>query len=122
MTDDIIMVSFSMLYAGVCPVATLLIFVYFCITTRLEEYQDLNIYSRPAAIKKPSMALWGSCIEIIVIFIVILNSLMLYIVSPSFRAMLGNLDGAIAVLSVFGIEHLLIAFLVFMKFRISDIP
>jgi hypothetical protein len=38
MTDDLIMVSFSMLYAGVCPLATLLIFVYFCITAKFEEY------------------------------------------------------------------------------------
>jgi hypothetical protein len=47
---------------------------------------------------------------------------MLYIVSPSFKKALGEIPEELKTILVFGIEHLLIAFLLSLKFGISDIP
>jgi hypothetical protein len=121
MANDIIMVSFSMLYCGVCPLATLLIFGYFCITQRLEEFQDLNVFTRPVAVQKPIMGIFGSIVELLVVFIIVLNSLMLYIVSPSFKKFLPE-NQILQLLTVFGIEHILIVFLMVLRIGIDDVP
>ena len=41
------MIAFSMLYAGICPAATLIVFVYFIIDTKLARYTDMYCMQRP---------------------------------------------------------------------------
>jgi hypothetical protein len=41
-TERMQLVGFSMLYAGVCPLATLVVFVYFIFDNYLMMYCDIN--------------------------------------------------------------------------------
>ena len=41
LTEKYQMVSFSMLYCGICPPATLVVFIYFLLDSKLGRYTDM---------------------------------------------------------------------------------
>ena len=46
-TENYQMLTFSMLYCGVCPAATLIVFVYFMVECKLNRYADMYCFQRP---------------------------------------------------------------------------
>ena len=47
LTDRYQMVAFSMLYCGICPPSTLIVFIYFIIDNTLTRYMDMYWMQRP---------------------------------------------------------------------------
>ena len=47
LTENYQMVAFSILYAGICPGATLAAFIYFMVDTTLARYSDMYVMQRP---------------------------------------------------------------------------
>jgi len=86
--DKMIMLSFGLLYVGVCPAATILVFIYFAINNALTLYEDLFCFLRPIVNHRPTTSGFTELLEGMVIALVILNTFMLYTLSPSFRELI----------------------------------
>lgn len=125
------MLSFSLLYVGVCPAATALVFCYFLIVNYLDKHEDLYCFLRPIAYHRPTTSVFTANLESIVVAIVILNTFTLYNLSPSFNIILQKTSGyeegdsrggANAFWILFGMEHLVIALILCAKTMIPDMP
>jgi hypothetical protein len=88
--DNMLIFAFSMMYSGVCPIATFLCLLYFLV----ESFMDGKLYyfwlQRSHEPCNIGMNLWMKVLEYMIFLIVIMNSIIVYTVSVSFKDILSQ--------------------------------
>lgn len=112
-----------MLYSSVCPLATVIVFFYFCLQNKLMLYSSCYFIQRKLASSKMTASGWMKILEVLTIITVILSSFMLFLVSTPLKKFLERYTvPANEPWIIVGIEHLLLAILAFFKIVVKDIP
>ena len=118
-----------MLYAGVCPAATLIIYAYFLVQNKADEFNQMYYRFRKIVSQRATTNASTALFETVVILVVVLNCLILYIVSPSFNAILDTFCSTNPeeanirqIFAVVCIEHILLLMIVITKKFIPDMP
>lgn len=127
MTERMQLVGFAMLYAGICPLATLIIVVYFMFDNALMRYSESNYQQRPLQTNMVSLgANWIFYLEVVTGIVTITNTFLLFFVSSTFKDFLKNNLGIRGnnhqLWLILGVEHALLGFLLFLKSYIADFP
>ena len=119
------MLGFGMLYAGICPAATLVVFLYFLADIWMMRYTDMYCIQRPVLRKAHSIGSWNTIAEFIVGAVIVVNAVMLYALSESLEEELETRFGFGAVNRlwvVIGAEHIIFLGLIIIKVGIPDMP
>jgi len=82
--NRLVMLSLGMLYAGMCPLATIVIFLYLVIQSKVDETNAYYYQFRNLSSQRVSTHVQTLLLDLIVFTVVILNSIVLYIASPTF--------------------------------------
>lgn len=119
--------GFAMLYAGICPLATLIICVYFMFDNALMRYSESNYQQRPMQKNMVSLgSAWINYLEVVTGIVTITNTFLLFFVSSAFKDFLKNNLGISGknqqLWLILGVEHGLLALLLFVKAGIADFP
>lgn len=128
MCERLQLISFSMLYAGVCPVATPILLVYQVMDNWLMKQVDTKFIQRPVQKNMKSLndAGWLTYLEIVTVLVAISNTFLLFIVSRAFRELLMLLFKTYSTTQQFvfvvAAEHGLLFLVVGLKALIPDFP
>ena len=123
-TSRFLMLSFGMLYAGICPLATLVVFVYFLIDIWLMRLTDMYCIQRPIARNQQTIGPWITVAEFMIGAVIVVNSVMLYLLSQTLQDDLEErgLSETGRIWLVVGVEHFIFFGLVMVKVGIQDKP
>lgn len=117
--------SLSILYAGICPLATVVCFGFYIIDAIIERYIFCYVCKRETPIVDARSFIWTSFAEIIIVANVISNSLLLYVATISYDTMFitwFKVKDSEILWYVLLIEHIVIAIQIGIKFVIPDMP
>ena len=70
-----------MFYAGICPIGTAIVFLYFIADEFMARYTDCYCMQRPLQENQMSLGTWIGVVEFLVGVVTISNSLVLFVVS-----------------------------------------
>jgi hypothetical protein len=90
LVDNMLIFAFSMMYSGVCPIATFVCLLYFVFISYMDEKLLTFWIQRSFEPYNIGMDLWMKVVEFMVFFIVIMNSIIVFTVSVSFREYLSK--------------------------------
>jgi len=125
MTEQLQLIGLSILYAGICPIGTAIVFVFFICDDFMARYTDCFCMRRPISENSMSLEGWIFVVEFFVGLVSISNSAILFLVSRKFKQVLSD-DFKIAPqnhLWFVGIfEHFLFLVTLLTKFFIPDFP
>lgn len=123
MTEKYVIFSLALLYAGLCPLGSVVVAAFFLCDSVFEMYMDSNVMQRNLPAHSSQALYWNQFGEAIAILSVITNSFLLFQYSTTFEE---TLKGYVAEDRVFyivvAIEHFVIILLVAIKYLIPDMP
>ena len=90
--DNLLIFTFSMMYSGVCPIATVICFLFFVFSSYMDEKLLTFWFQRCYEPNNIGMTVWTQFVELIIFVIVIMNTVIVWVVSPSFRGMIAEID------------------------------
>lgn len=124
MTEKYVMFSLALLYAGLCPLATVVVGMFYLIDCFLEQYMDCNVMQRGLPDIYTTFNYWVMFAEAIILISLITNSFMLYNYSTTFEETLNSLidDEKSTFFYVVAMEHIVIIFVITIKILIPDMP
>ena len=124
MTERFLMLSFGIIYAGICPPATLIVFLYMLIDIWAMRYTDMYCIQRPVIGSGQTMGPWNTIAEFIIGAVIVINAVMMYILSESLTESLDSFgfDSTNRMWMVIGVEHVIFLSLVVIKVGIPDMP
>ena len=124
MTEKYVFFSLALLYAGLCPLAIVIVGMFFLIDCFLEQYMDCNVMQRGLPAIYAALNYWVMFAEAIIFLSVITNSFMLYNYSTTFEETLNSLvdDEKKTFFYVVLIEHIVIICVITIKYLIPDMP
>jgi hypothetical protein len=125
MTEQLQLIGLSILYAGICPVGTAIVFVFFICDDYMATYTDCFCMRRPIAENSMSLEGWIYVVEFFVGLVSISNSAILFLVSKRFKELLTDSfrieqDKQLWYVGIF--EHSLFLVILLTKFFIPDFP
>lgn len=86
MTERMQLVGFSMLYAGLCPIATPIVCIYFILDNYLMRYSESYHLQRPLQTNMISIGQnWINYLEVVTTIVAVTNTFLLFFVSQSFK-------------------------------------
>lgn len=78
LVEKYVIYSLGLLYCGVCPAATIIVFLFFTIDPTIERYMDCNVCKRTQPSVDRTLHIWTLYAEAIIIAVVVSNTLLLY--------------------------------------------
>jgi hypothetical protein len=90
-TERMQLVGFSMLYAGICPLATTLVFCNFLLDNYMMLYTNTHYVKRSIQQNSSSIGEWIYYLEVVTGIVTITNTFLLLVVSSSFREVLARI-------------------------------
>ena len=119
-----VFMSYAMLYAGACPIVTAMCLLHFCLDNYFELLSDLHGYTRPVSETRLTTQVWTKWLEMIVYFVIIWNTIIMYVASNHIKLSLKYLteNPEYKVFIIFAAEHFLIGMVFYLKKFITDLP
>jgi len=113
--DNMVFMSYALLYAGACPLITTMCFLHFCLVNHCNDLCDYHGYLRPISDTRLTTQIWSKWLEIMVYFVILWNTIIMYIASSHIKLLLSTYTKELQVFIIFGIEHFLIGCVFMLK-------
>lgn len=125
MAEHLQLIGLSVLYAGICPISTVFVFLYFIAEDLMARYTDCYCMRRPIQENQMTLGSWLTVIEFLIGFVTISNSAILFLASGKFRSLLTDMfnikpENQIWAVGIF--EHFLLVMVILTKVFIPDFP
>jgi hypothetical protein len=115
------MFAFSLLYSGIAPIATTIVWVFFILDIMFSRFSECRSIQRSRPEHEKNINSWNMFAEVISMCGILTNCVLLYTFTTTFNSLdeVGVTDKT-RLAFVVGIEHLFIIFVILLKTFIPD--